>query len=552
MPEPAPAPSGTPTVAPAKVSGELSPVTPTADRTADRTLSPVTRRAPGPDGLVAPDFPEVEKPALLNAPLQSMLSFKSREALPSDTDRLAPVGEGIHAAEPGSSAFFRSQAARLQDEKEHPWGTAENHPGLMGKVGHVLSKIGNIAGDVVAPSTMAIIPGTELNRTFRATNALGAAGEAQERETKEAIEQERMKHDIAVEDANVRKMDQIDKRLDETERSHMSNEERDLRKIGMTRDSAGQIRPLQDSEMSQKEHDLHAAQLSKQSLDQAKEELYKFRADPNSVQWQIAKKRVAILARQAETAAGRLDLQKDIYKADYEGTDEQGNPLAGVQFDADGHPIGVKVGKGNKTRDAAFQKNYIDNSEKIETAYQMYQHAMEAYRRGDRQTGASTMLALSQHIGTTFGQVKNSRQTRDLIEQHKNAIGLVDRLERFGNSLVTGDELSESQMKEFGDQIAAFRKLQWEQATKEAKRQNENIDFLPPDLEGLEQSVPAPKNSAARRKEDKAAAAAITAPEGKTLVYDPKGDAHAVKTEKLQKFLADPAYAGWSTTAPKK
>jgi len=45
----------------------------------------------------------------------------------------------------------------------HPWGTPENHPGKLGKLAHVFSQIGNIAGNIVAPATMANIEGTQLN-----------------------------------------------------------------------------------------------------------------------------------------------------------------------------------------------------------------------------------------------------------------------------------------------------------------------------------------------------------------------------------------------------
>jgi hypothetical protein len=45
-----------------------------------------------------------------------------------------------------------------------PWGSPTNHPGIGGKIAHVLSKVGNIAGDIFAPATMAMIPGTDLNR----------------------------------------------------------------------------------------------------------------------------------------------------------------------------------------------------------------------------------------------------------------------------------------------------------------------------------------------------------------------------------------------------
>lgn len=57
--------------------------------------------------------------------------------------------------------------ARLEKVRwaqDHPWGTPENHPGAMGKLAHVFSSIGNIAGNIVAPGVMANIPGTEMSR----------------------------------------------------------------------------------------------------------------------------------------------------------------------------------------------------------------------------------------------------------------------------------------------------------------------------------------------------------------------------------------------------
>lgn len=58
----------------------------------------------------------------------------------------------------------QAKLQKLQWADQHPWGTAENHPGVGGKIAHVLSVAGNIAGDIFAPATMANIPGTQLNR----------------------------------------------------------------------------------------------------------------------------------------------------------------------------------------------------------------------------------------------------------------------------------------------------------------------------------------------------------------------------------------------------
>ena len=54
--------------------------------------------------------------------------------------------------------------AQIQDlQKTNPWGSAQNHPGVLGKLGHIASKVGNIAGDIVSPGAMEITPGTDLH-----------------------------------------------------------------------------------------------------------------------------------------------------------------------------------------------------------------------------------------------------------------------------------------------------------------------------------------------------------------------------------------------------
>ncbi len=61
-------------------------------------------------------------------------------------------------------AHDQQRLQKVQFEQANPWGTPQNHPGKLGKLAHAFSMIGNIAGDIFAPSTMALIPGTQLNR----------------------------------------------------------------------------------------------------------------------------------------------------------------------------------------------------------------------------------------------------------------------------------------------------------------------------------------------------------------------------------------------------
>ena len=53
--------------------------------------------------------------------------------------------------------------AKVRHAEATPWGTPENHPGKLGKIGHVLSEIGNVAGNIAIPGVMANIPGSQAN-----------------------------------------------------------------------------------------------------------------------------------------------------------------------------------------------------------------------------------------------------------------------------------------------------------------------------------------------------------------------------------------------------
>jgi hypothetical protein len=187
LPQPQPAPS---LIAPATAPiPKLSPVTvhapePTTEALYPKQLQPLTPQVD--PNAVKPMTP----PTLLSAPQSSLMGFKSREeARGAGQDISAPAGAGpvMPTTESGRLQVERD---KLIDEQRHPWGTAENHPGTLGKIGHVLSRIGNIAGDVVAPATMALIPGTELNRREREAGLENRIEAAKKEETaEEAVRQ---------------------------------------------------------------------------------------------------------------------------------------------------------------------------------------------------------------------------------------------------------------------------------------------------------------------------------------------------------------------------
>lgn len=77
------------------------------------------------------------------------------------------------------------QLAKAHFEKMNPLGSAANKPGALGKIEHGLARVGNIAGDIVAPRTMASIPGTDLYKRGKEQELRGQEQEA----TKESLEQ---------------------------------------------------------------------------------------------------------------------------------------------------------------------------------------------------------------------------------------------------------------------------------------------------------------------------------------------------------------------------
>lgn len=115
------------------------------------------------NGLVDPTLPTVASPSQA-APPQAMPVTPSGGAnTPLPTIRPTPDPNQLpmlksYQPDPRRAAYEQSLENRLYA----PPPPAPK--GFLGKAGHVLSTIGNIAGDIFAPSTMTLIPGTDLNR----------------------------------------------------------------------------------------------------------------------------------------------------------------------------------------------------------------------------------------------------------------------------------------------------------------------------------------------------------------------------------------------------
>jgi len=97
----------------------------------------------------------------------------------------------------GKETADRLALAKQNFQHKNPWGSEGNHPGFLGKMAHIGAKIGNIAGDVLAPKTMELIPGTDLNKMQQGANAQAQVGKDTALETARAAEEAKADTDKA-------------------------------------------------------------------------------------------------------------------------------------------------------------------------------------------------------------------------------------------------------------------------------------------------------------------------------------------------------------------
>ena len=109
---------------------------------------------------------------------------ESRAAGKAEFQRGIP---NVNAA-PFTPDYFQQEREKSDYLRAHPWGSdVSAHPGAWGKLGHVAAKIGNVAGDIVAPGTMALIPGTDLHNELERGAQLKGFNQAIENEQKQAL-----------------------------------------------------------------------------------------------------------------------------------------------------------------------------------------------------------------------------------------------------------------------------------------------------------------------------------------------------------------------------
>lgn len=152
-------------------------------------------------------------------------------------------------------------------------------------------------------------------------------------------------------------------------------------------------------------------------------------------------------------AAGQAQAKNDVAAQNYQTI---------AQNDVTGWKPKPGVGMSDEqynTVNARFVAGPLAKAQDTEKSYQMFQDAYA--NRNDAKSGASSMLALSQHLATTFGSVKGSRVTKDMIQHHLGARSVSDSAQVAVQKLTNGDVLSPSQWNDFNSLISDARSQTW-------------------------------------------------------------------------------------------
>jgi hypothetical protein len=174
-------PTMTPAAAPAGMSFTAAAASPHVPSAAIPTMTPPTMEGTPPAGSLGGEAPTQPEPAL--TPLTKAQSRQNaHDILEQNRPKLT--------AKPGTPEFDQQQAEREQYALDNPWGSAYNHPGTLGKIGHTLAKIAETAGTIYAPTRglVPLIPGTEQNLKAQER---GDIANFQKAQTEEGINAER-------------------------------------------------------------------------------------------------------------------------------------------------------------------------------------------------------------------------------------------------------------------------------------------------------------------------------------------------------------------------
>jgi hypothetical protein len=422
------------------------------------------------------------------------------------------IQQALDSATPeGKELADRLSYAKQSYLAHSPWGSEGNHPGVLGKIAHGLARTGEIAADIAMPGLTQAIPGTPERM---AREQAGTQGNIQA-DTALASQEEKPKGTPA----------------EQVYAAHIA--------AGETPDqalAASEVKPAAQAKEQTTENRLADAsvaienakaalaknpndQVAKDALDRAtveqKATTAAINAKAGSGEAAPAtpedrddyKNRIATALSGMPEGTAKADALKtygtapagatkaELDKREAQATkfrtmaDEEAKTKIAEQArkDAQTERELTHATDATKKEIAKHDSDYVKPAQASQKSFDMMDHAYQEYLNAKAQgkdlpTGAQSMVALSTHLATTFGNVKGARITKDMIQEHLGARGVSDKALVAFQRLTNGDVLSPDQWAAFHDLINTSRTENWKTAVTEATRKKLPVDFLPDDL----------------------------------------------------------------------
>jgi hypothetical protein len=431
--------------------------------------------------------PQIAPPIAPTSPSLPALNFKQRQSLPQTSPGVTPT----------DSTFFQNKLERLQDQQANPLGSAENNPTTLGKIGHTLGKIGNVAGEILDPKLTARIPGSDLNRQAQEAALQKNFETASTREDKEAAQKALQEYQQS--ELGLRTKAETRAQQHETfeEGKPGTPEQESIKDLtGQKNPATGKNYTAEEAEVKRAQ-DLQDTKPDKEAgapktvtmLDKPGGKPFEYQYDPKGNysgdqgygQWKKVGPAQANAASMGliGTLTPLLGPTGEIQGTMNTKTGEI-KPVAQNAVTGEGATTSSGARLSN-TQKNQFNTQYVKPATDIEQNFQKFMGARHEYDQNP-ETGAASMAALAQHLGSTFGSIKGAQMGEHMIQEHKEAIGLMDRIGRYADQLATGQQLSKSQWDDFQKLITNTRDIQWETTAREAARRGQKVDFLPPDV----------------------------------------------------------------------
>lgn len=330
---------------------------------------------------------------------------------PQPANMLPTIKEPASQFQPNASRQQREESLRGDISK---YDNPEKPHGFWGKTGHVLSTIGNIAGDIFAPSTMMLIPGTQMHS---------------------AMEQR----------GRVRELGQLENqdRADETAFNQGQNEQSESR--------------LRDSQGREAEARADALENPQPTFQHLETDQGIFAFDPKTRQLvPLTFNGQPLMPKQPapKELSAENDLKNQILAAEQKGDMptvkklqqqlKDLNPQAEQRFSFQIGSAGDKQDTAQKAQVFKVYQPVMDSAERFNVMADAYEKAIKDH---DQQ---AMLNLLYNHMGMTMGLQKGARMTQDLIREAQQSQPWLQGIKaKFDNQgYLSGVTLSPQQMRQ--------------------------------------------------------------------------------------------------------